>query len=224
MIKNSILSSFFVQVLFAIILAVFFSIYITKIYSDISLTPSYLGPLIIHTVFVGFYFFYTKKKLQDFSLSPTLLLISAFGSLIWISGYLFLYPIASSESYLDHLKISSIDQVMMVFFVPIIEELFFRCGVTPIFKNILTKKLPAILGSSLLFSLLHSSSFLQTGSFDNYLLPLGPFFLALISEWLYFKCSSIYPSIFFHISCNFTAVITWNFGQFPLEFLKVFYT
>jgi len=112
------------------------------------------------------------------------------------------------SSFLGNSTPSKIDwktQLAFILWIPVIEELVFRAGV----GASLQKFAPGIWGiwfSALIFAWVHTSPTLAGLIGGQMGLPLGPFFLGLICEYLRVAGVSLVPAIIFHMVCNSTVV------------------
>ena len=106
--------------------------------------------------------------------------------------------------------------------IPVFEEVVFRGGVS----RILSKAHPGVWSgyfSALVFSAAHT-----TPSFARVLslqvgVPLGPFLLAVICEFLVRRTNSLLPAIAFHCACNSTVLIFQWWSPGWLDHLSAFY-
>lgn len=209
---------------FGIVCALFFFSFLLKlVYSETPISPSFISPLVLHSMFlISFCFLYPKVITSIFTNKIRLIRTFLFllpGLLVFFV-VLLLVTISSDFNLLSLLKISGFSY-LVVLVVPLVEELVFRIGVTGLFRGF-WKNSVATSYSCLFFAFLHWDGF----SFANFSLasfPIGPLLLALFSEALYQGSKNIYASIFFHLSCNYTSVILLNSGGFPNEFIKLFY-
>jgi membrane protease YdiL (CAAX protease family) len=109
-----------------------------------------------------------------------------------------------------------------VFWVPIVEELVFRVGVGGAFRRIGG----VVWGSwfsALTFAWVHTHPSVTDLMELNVGLPLGPFLMGLISEFLYIKTQRIWPSIGFHGACNFSVFLFIMLDSKWLDRLEVLY-
>jgi membrane protease YdiL (CAAX protease family) len=95
-----------------------------------------------------------------------------------------------------------LSQAAFILWIPVIEETVFRGGVS----GVIGRYAPGIWGiwfSALIFAWVHSMpTFSQMAG-----VPLGPFLLGLICEYLRRAGGSLVPAIIFHMICNSTVVI-----------------
>jgi len=113
-------------------------------------------------------------------------------------------------------------QLAFVLWIPIVEEVVFRSGI----GGSLQRVAPGIWGiwfSSIIFAWAHTSPSLAglLGGFWG--LPLGPFLLGLICEYLRVAGGSIVPAIAFHMVCNSTVVIFSLFDARWMNWLSWLY-
>lgn len=106
--------------------------------------------------------------------------------------------------------------------IPFVEEVVFRGGISALLDRVQPSGWSGYF-SAMVFSLAHASP-----SLDNWLslkvgLPLGPFLLGLVCEYLARRTKSLLPSIAFHCACNSTVIIfnQWSPGWF--DRLSAFY-
>jgi membrane protease YdiL (CAAX protease family) len=93
-----------------------------------------------------------------------------------------------------------------VLLIPFVEELAFRVGIGHFFRKY-GGPLWGAWFSAALFAWVHTQptwSGVMTGELG---IPLGPFLLGLICEYLYLRANSIWPIILMHAVCNGTVVI-----------------
>lgn len=96
-----------------------------------------------------------------------------------------------------------ISQLAFVLWIPIVEEIVFRGAIS----GITEKYAPGVWGlwfSALIFAWVHSMPTIYgpvTG------VPLGPFLLGLICEYLRRAGGTLVPAVIFHMVCNSTVVI-----------------
>ncbi len=103
-----------------------------------------------------------------------------------------------------------------VLWIPIIEEIVFRGAFGSFFRT----KFGLLTGawfSALLFALVHGQPTLANILAGKVGVPLGPFLLALICEFLVYKTGRLWPAVAFHAACNSTPII---FGYFDDRWLK----
>jgi membrane protease YdiL (CAAX protease family) len=96
-------------------------------------------------------------------------------------------------------------QLAFILWIPFVEELVFRAGI----GAALQKYAPGIWGmwfSALIFAWVHTSPSLSGLLAGQMGLPLGPFFLGIICEYLRVAGGSLVPAIIFHMVCNSTVV------------------
>lgn len=96
-------------------------------------------------------------------------------------------------------------QLAFVLWVPVVEEVVFRAGFGPFFQ----KYAPGFWGvwfCALLFAWVHTLPTLGNLIQGNVGLPLGPFLLGFICEYLRLVGRSLIPVVLFHMVCNGTVV------------------
>ena len=90
--------------------------------------------------------------------------------------------------------------------IPVVEEIVFRGGVSPLFRRV-TNPLWSAYFSSLVFAFAHNvPTFYRLVRLDVGI-PLGPFLLGLCCEGLVFWTRSLWPGIAFHCACNATVLV-----------------
>lgn len=101
---------------------------------------------------------------------------------------------------------------VMVFLVPIVEEIIFRLGLWEVLwsRSTLTK----VYLTSMSFALLH---------YEGTAWPVGPFILGVISQVMLLRGGGLVGSILFHTACNATVVIFLTIDSRWLNWLKLFY-
>lgn len=98
--------------------------------------------------------------------------------------------------------------ILWITWIPVVEELFFRMGVTPfIYRYILKHRFWSAYFSVVLFSWIHSLPNWERLSAGSGGLVLGPFILGIFCELIYDSSGKILPAIFLHSSCNFAVLI-----------------
>ena len=96
-------------------------------------------------------------------------------------------------------------QLAFILWIPFVEELVFRAGI----GAALQRYAPGVWGmwfSALIFAWVHTSPSLSGLLKGQMGLPLGPFFLGLICEYLRVAGGSLVPAVIFHMVCNSTVV------------------
>ena len=169
-------------------------------------TEPWLGPLLVNGIFslviVGLLLRNHSKAILKLGQAYhfTLPLIVVAGATIVASGSRLLSQgITTEPTDLELL-------IWLVIVVPLVEELLFRGG----FGLYFVKKVGAWWGSywsALLFALCHSNITLSNLFSANFGVPLGPFLLGFLCQFLFTKSGSIWPAIALHISCNLTSFI-----------------
>ena len=109
-----------------------------------------------------------------------------------------------------------------VFWIPLVEEVTFRLGISTGFRHFAGAFWGAYF-AALLFALVHGSPTLSNMLEWNVGLPIGPFLLALCCEWLLANGRSLWPLVVFHIGCNATVVIFAWWDSRWLQWLGLFY-
>lgn len=97
-------------------------------------------------------------------------------------------------------------QIAFILWVPVVEEIVFRAG----FGEFFQKYAPGFWGiwfCALLFAWVHTLPSMGSILQGNVGLPLGPFLLGLICEYIRIIGRSLIPVILFHMVCNGTVVI-----------------
>lgn len=110
-----------------------------------------------------------------------------------------------------------------ILWVPFIEEWTYRVGLGAFIRG----RIGATWGcyvSALLFAFVHSLPTVPHLLEGKFAIPLGPFLLGWINEWIYLKTGRIWPAIIFHMACNGTAVIFLIGDHRWLKWLGIFYT
>ncbi len=108
----------------------------------------------------------------------------------------------------------------LVFWVPIVEELVFRFGLSSFLQSRLGRLLGIYL-TSLIFALAHGD--VQSAYGILPLPPLGPFLLAFFADLIYWRGKSIWGAIIFHSACNATPLIFQAIDARWLDWLKLLY-
>jgi membrane protease YdiL (CAAX protease family) len=116
----------------------------------------------------------------------------------------------ASSNELEPQDLSSF--VLPVLLVPIVEEIVFRMGLWVILGKISDGSKLYLTAVS--FAGLHASS-------SN--LPLGPFLLGLISQWMLLRGAGLSTVTLLHMACNATIVIFLTLDPRWLDWLKIFY-
>lgn len=112
------------------------------------------------------------------------------------------------SSFIGGRESSTVDwasQLAFILWIPLIEELVFRAGI----GATLQRYAPGLWGiwfSALIFAWVHTSPSLSGLLAGHMGLPLGPFFLGLICEYLRVAGGSLVPAVIFHMVCNSTVV------------------
>ena len=99
-----------------------------------------------------------------------------------------------------------LQQVLLITWIPIIEEVVFRRG----FSQYYMSKLGALWGcyvSALLFAMAHADFTIDSIMKGSVGLPLGPFLLGLCTSYIMYKTQSLLGPILLHSACNATVVI-----------------
>ncbi len=131
----------------------------------------------------------------------------------WLLSYI------TSGYLLPSLEQLSIDDLWFVTLIPIVEEVLFRGHVSRLLRSRHGVYLGCYL-SGIFFALLHNPfSFLEL----SWGIPLGPLLLAWLCDFLYLKSKHICFSIFFHASCNASAMIFQSMDPKWLEYLHLLY-
>lgn len=110
----------------------------------------------------------------------------------------------------------------VIIWIPLIEEVLFRRG----FGTYIRSRIPGWLGlyvSALFFSIAHTLPAPQAIWENGLLVPVGPFVLGLICEWLYSRQQKLGPAIACHAAANASAVLFSLWDQRWLDWLQVFY-
>ncbi|WP_159455453.1 CPBP family intramembrane glutamic endopeptidase [Pseudobacteriovorax antillogorgiicola] len=117
----------------------------------------------------------------------------------------------------------SLHQLLIsVFWVPLVEELMFRLGLTDLLKA----KSPVLFagyGSGIIFALMHTGFSWRHLVNLEFGLPLGPLLLAWASSWLLWKTNRICFCVIFHASCNGTVAIFQYLDPRWLSWLNMLY-
>ncbi|MBM4250616.1 MAG: CPBP family intramembrane metalloprotease [Deltaproteobacteria bacterium] len=93
-----------------------------------------------------------------------------------------------------------------ILWIPVIEELVFRGGVSQMFKAKLSPLWSAWF-SAVIFTMVHGAPTLERLMSGNVGFALGAFLLALCCEALVYFSHSLLPAIAFHAACNATVMI-----------------
>jgi membrane protease YdiL (CAAX protease family) len=112
--------------------------------------------------------------------------------------------------------------IAWVLWIPVIEEIVFRGAVSRFFIT----KFGLYSGawfSALVFALVHSQPTFANLFAGNIGVPLGPFLLALICEFLVFRVGRLWPAMIFHAACNATPIIFGYFDSRWLDWLRMLY-
>ncbi len=119
-------------------------------------------------------------------------------------------------------QLISAEYLVFVLWIPIVEELVFRVGISAYFR----KRLGIIWGcyfSALLFALVHTQPTVAAWLNWQIGLPLGPLLLGLANEAIYVSSGRIIPAIVLHAVCNLTVVIFAIVDSRWLSWLSPFY-
>jgi membrane protease YdiL (CAAX protease family) len=114
-------------------------------------------------------------------------------------------------------------QLAFILWIPVVEELVFRGGI----GSALQKFAPGIWGmwfSAVIFAWVHTSPSLSGLLSGHMGLPLGPFFLGLICEYLRVAGGSLVPATVFHMVCNSTVVVFSLFDARWMDWLSWLYS
>lgn len=149
-----------------------------------------------------------KQELSWFLPGLTILVLS------WLIAY-----ISSGEERIFWEKLTLTD-LYFVTLIPIFEELLFRGYISPIMQHRHGLYWGSYL-SGVFFALAHSSFTISNLALP--LPPLGPLLLAWICDFLFIKSKHICFSIFFHASCNASALIFQIVDPRWLDYLHPLY-
>ncbi len=193
------------------------------------ITPVWLAAAAFHTLLaVGVLFFLWRQQYltSSFTVSsprmlPAKLLYAP--SLVIVAGLAFALVISS---FVGNAVPSTVDwstQLAFVLWIPIIEELVFRAGI----GASLQRYAPGVWGiwfSALIFAWVHTAPSLSGILSGQMGLPLGPFFLGLICEYMRVAGGSLVPAIIFHMVCNSTVVFFSLFDARWMDWLSWLYS
>lgn len=179
--------------------------------------PPWFFIALFHTLLaMGLIFFQRRRFLQEcrsmklsWTFGPALAVLAATGILIGLSR-VFSPPSSSPDAPLSWAAVG------LILWVPLVEELVFRFGLS----NYLRTKAGHWLGlyaTSMTFALAHGEA---NGAL---LIPLGPFLLALLCDLIYWRCRFIGGAIAFHAACNATAYLFLAFDPRWLDWLNLLY-
>ncbi len=102
--------------------------------------------------------------------------------------------------------------ILPVVLVPIVEEIIFRVGLWSFLGRIPTGAKLYLTAAS--FACLHTN-----GS----QIPLGPFLLGLLAQWMLLRGAGLVTVILLHMACNATIVIFLTLDPRWLDWLRIFY-
>ena len=169
---------------------------------------------------------YYKFRNQEFiSLRPSRSRKELVESILPSVTIIVFLALTSGISFVIDSRVNGVFQapyLVSIFLVPLVEEIVFRGSVSKLFSYRSNPYL-AMYFSALTFSLCHTLPTVSNLSEFSLMVPLGPFLLGLICEYLVLKYRSLFPAILFHMSCNFTAAYFYWFDQRWLDWLNIFY-
>lgn len=183
------------------------------------------GPLALHIAFIAVYYFCFYRSSSEGSRRdrakpaeqpplPSLWLLPGLlvnlGALFWWVG---------SSGYKTPIPMN-IEVIATITLVPIVEEIFFRAGVSELWRRAAGPWLGSI-ASAVYFAVLHGDGDIFAANVLTWL-PLGPFLLALCCELLYRQTKRIRVACYFHLSCNLSAVLFYS--GMPSDWLRYLYT
>ncbi len=219
------------KLLVLIVVSIVVGLSFGAVYLQVSklINPVWLAAATFHTVLAAgvLFFLWQQKHLTTsfyfFSSGalPGKLLYSP--SLVIVVGLAFALVISS---FVGGTVASMVDwptQLAFVLWIPIIEELVFRAGV----GASLQRYAPGVWGiwfSALIFAWVHTAPSLSGLLSGQMGLPLGPFFLGLICEYLRVAGGSLVPAIIFHMVCNSTVVVFSLFDARWMDWLSWLYS
>ena len=197
--------------LYLFFLVFFFALSLTKLYHiDITNTRNlFVNALLANTLFsiliLGYLHISKRKWLDLFNIKDRSYYYAAFVIFSLTCFLLILGALKGIE--IKGLPMGQL--LLMVSIVPFFEEIVFRVGFGSYFR-----KIGGFLGgayfSALLFAYAHSMPTIEGLQAGIINIPLGPFLLGLICEYLFFTSKSILPGVSFHIACNTTAVLFYQ--------------
>lgn len=110
-----------------------------------------------------------------------------------------------------------------VLIAPVLEETVYRGLLSPWFRKYFGP-LRGTWFAAVAFAWIHTMPTFAGAMNGNFgaVLP-GPFFLALICDWIYQRTGSLWPAILFHAGCNATPIILNAIDPRWLKWLEVLY-
>ena len=96
--------------------------------------------------------------------------------------------------------------VAWIVWIPIVEEIVFRLGIGAWLRSWLGEIWGGWFGA-VLFALIHASPTFENITKGPLGLPIGPFLLGLMCEFLFAASGRLWPIVAFHAACNSTIVI-----------------
>ena len=111
---------------------------------------------------------------------------------------------------------------IFLLWVPIVEELAFRLGLSSGLRRV-SSPLVAAYGSSLVFGLMHGGFRLESLLMGAIVIPLGSVLMAWFCEYIFTRTNSILLCVLFHASCNGSALIFQAFDPRWLDWLGFLY-
>lgn len=113
----------------------------------------------------------------------------------------------------------SYNLVYFALWIPIIEEIVFRIGVGGYFRRLGG----ALFGgycSALLFAFVHDIPTVEKALQLQFNIPIGPFLLGVICEYIYHKTKRALPIITFHSACNLAGPLFGMIDERWLDWLS----
>lgn len=106
--------------------------------------------------------------------------------------------------------------------IPVVEEIIFRGGVSAALDRVYPSSWSGYF-SAMVFSVAHTTPSFDRVTSLQFGLPVGPFLLGIICEYLARRSRSLVPGIAFHCACNSTVLIFNQWSPGWLNRLSIFY-
>lgn len=199
-------SNFFLIICSSFLLAVAFATYYGYVEREFGLTP-WVAVIAAHASLVVLLLMLRKPVRNALRLRGC-------PRVAWLPGFAVLAGACLLAGFSDHsvrarpivVGLDLIYIVSTLSVVPLLEEIVFRCGVSPMISRV-AGSFWGVWFAAVIFSLVHTNPTWGRVLALKVGLPLGPFLLAICSDMIIRRWGRVMPGVFFHACCNGTVYI-----------------